>query len=250
MPAGPVLDVAAGDGRNALWLAPPRLAVTAIDIAPAAIARLRRRCRDRAARDRDAGGRSRRARGAGRARPVRRSGGDALQAVTGAVGPAACRRCGRGRAAAAVLVPHDAARPARLSARLLPRPRRARGAARPHLRCCAGRSATRPASCWPGSRWAAAPAPPALTGRGRGQRGRTASVRRLRQMLASSSASRAGAAASAVAPQRRQVEAGELGDLVPEHLGHGLLRQHPDVGHHARILVLRRGGSDRRTRRR
>lgn len=40
LPVGPVLDVAAGDGRNALWLAGQGLAVTALDIAPAAIARL------------------------------------------------------------------------------------------------------------------------------------------------------------------------------------------------------------------
>jgi SAM-dependent methyltransferase len=37
---GPVLDVAAGDGRNALWLARRGDAVTAVDVAPAAIARL------------------------------------------------------------------------------------------------------------------------------------------------------------------------------------------------------------------
>jgi SAM-dependent methyltransferase len=37
---GPVLDVAAGDGRNALWLARQGLAVTAVDISPAAIDRL------------------------------------------------------------------------------------------------------------------------------------------------------------------------------------------------------------------
>lgn len=41
LPDGPVLDVAAGDGRNALWLAAQGFAVTAVDIAPAAIARLR-----------------------------------------------------------------------------------------------------------------------------------------------------------------------------------------------------------------
>lgn len=35
-----VLDVAAGNGRNALWLARRGFAVTAVDIAPAAIARL------------------------------------------------------------------------------------------------------------------------------------------------------------------------------------------------------------------
>ncbi len=37
---GPVLDVASGDGRNALWLAAQGFAVTALDIAPTAIARL------------------------------------------------------------------------------------------------------------------------------------------------------------------------------------------------------------------
>jgi SAM-dependent methyltransferase len=42
LPAGPVLDVAAGDGRNALWLAARGRAVTAVDIAPAALARLDR----------------------------------------------------------------------------------------------------------------------------------------------------------------------------------------------------------------
>ena len=41
LPDGPVLDVAAGDGRNALWLAAQGCAVTAVDIAPAAIAQLR-----------------------------------------------------------------------------------------------------------------------------------------------------------------------------------------------------------------
>ena len=40
LPAGPVLDVAAGDGRNALWLAAQGREVTAIDVAPAAVARL------------------------------------------------------------------------------------------------------------------------------------------------------------------------------------------------------------------
>ena len=40
IPAGRLLDVAAGDGRNALWLAEQGRAVTAVDIAPAAIARL------------------------------------------------------------------------------------------------------------------------------------------------------------------------------------------------------------------
>lgn len=38
---GPLLDVAAGDGRNALWLAGQGLAATAVDISPTAIARLR-----------------------------------------------------------------------------------------------------------------------------------------------------------------------------------------------------------------
>lgn len=41
LPAGPLLDVACGDGRNALWLAARGFAVTAIDIAPTAIERLR-----------------------------------------------------------------------------------------------------------------------------------------------------------------------------------------------------------------
>lgn len=43
LPPGPVLDAACGDGRNALWLAetPRDRAVTAIDVAPAAIDRLR-----------------------------------------------------------------------------------------------------------------------------------------------------------------------------------------------------------------
>lgn len=40
IPAGRLLDVAAGDGRNALWLAQQGCPVTAVDIAPAAIARL------------------------------------------------------------------------------------------------------------------------------------------------------------------------------------------------------------------
>ena len=44
--AGPVLDVAAGDGRNALWLARQGFAVTAVDIAPAAIARLEAAARE------------------------------------------------------------------------------------------------------------------------------------------------------------------------------------------------------------
>ncbi len=39
-PPAPVLDVACGDGRNALWLARRGFPVTAIDVAPAAIARL------------------------------------------------------------------------------------------------------------------------------------------------------------------------------------------------------------------
>jgi tellurite methyltransferase len=37
-----LLDVAAGDGRNALWLAAQGFAVTAVDVAPAAIARLKK----------------------------------------------------------------------------------------------------------------------------------------------------------------------------------------------------------------
>lgn len=40
LPPGPVLDAACGDGGNALFLAGHGRAVTAIDIAPAAIARL------------------------------------------------------------------------------------------------------------------------------------------------------------------------------------------------------------------
>jgi tellurite methyltransferase len=40
LPSGRLLDVAAGDGRNALWLAARGFAVTAVDIAPAALARL------------------------------------------------------------------------------------------------------------------------------------------------------------------------------------------------------------------
>lgn len=40
LPSGPVLDVASGDGRNALHLAALGHAVTAVDIAPAALARL------------------------------------------------------------------------------------------------------------------------------------------------------------------------------------------------------------------
>ncbi|MCX8099851.1 MAG: methyltransferase domain-containing protein [Geminicoccaceae bacterium] len=42
LPPGPVLDVASGDGRNALWLAARGFSVTAVDIAPAAIERLAR----------------------------------------------------------------------------------------------------------------------------------------------------------------------------------------------------------------
>jgi SAM-dependent methyltransferase len=38
---GSLLDVAAGDGRNALWLAAQSREVTAVDISPAAIGRLR-----------------------------------------------------------------------------------------------------------------------------------------------------------------------------------------------------------------
>ena len=40
LPCGRVLDLAAGDGRNALWLAAQGFEVTAVDIAPAATARL------------------------------------------------------------------------------------------------------------------------------------------------------------------------------------------------------------------
>lgn len=40
LPPCPALDAAAGDGRNALWLAGWGAEVTAVDIAPAAIARL------------------------------------------------------------------------------------------------------------------------------------------------------------------------------------------------------------------
>lgn len=40
LPPGSVLDLAAGDGRNALWLAARGFAVTAVDIAPTALARL------------------------------------------------------------------------------------------------------------------------------------------------------------------------------------------------------------------
>lgn len=42
LPPGPVLDAACGDGRNALWLAAARGGVvTAVDVAPSAVARLR-----------------------------------------------------------------------------------------------------------------------------------------------------------------------------------------------------------------
>ena len=42
LPPGPALDAACGDGRNALWLAAARGAVvTAVDVAPSAVARLR-----------------------------------------------------------------------------------------------------------------------------------------------------------------------------------------------------------------
>jgi SAM-dependent methyltransferase len=42
LPPGPLLDAACGDGRNALWLAAARgAAVTAVDVAPSAVARLR-----------------------------------------------------------------------------------------------------------------------------------------------------------------------------------------------------------------
>ena len=43
LPPGPVLDAACGDGRNALWLAATRGGgtVTAVDVAPSAVARLR-----------------------------------------------------------------------------------------------------------------------------------------------------------------------------------------------------------------
>jgi tellurite methyltransferase len=40
LPRGRVLDVASGDGRNALWLAGQSFAVTAVDVSPVAIARL------------------------------------------------------------------------------------------------------------------------------------------------------------------------------------------------------------------
>lgn len=42
LPPGPMLVAPAGEGRNALWLAARGLAVTALDIAPAALARLER----------------------------------------------------------------------------------------------------------------------------------------------------------------------------------------------------------------
>lgn len=42
LPDGPILDVASGDGRNALWLAARGAEVTAVDIAPAALARMTR----------------------------------------------------------------------------------------------------------------------------------------------------------------------------------------------------------------
>ena len=48
LPAGPALDVAAGDGRNALWLASRGVPVTAVDIAPAAAERLLAAARDQA----------------------------------------------------------------------------------------------------------------------------------------------------------------------------------------------------------
>ena len=42
LPPGPALDAACGDGRNALWLAAARGGVvTAVDVAPSAVARLR-----------------------------------------------------------------------------------------------------------------------------------------------------------------------------------------------------------------
>jgi tellurite methyltransferase len=42
LPRGRVLDVASGDGRNALWLAGQGFAVTAVDISAAAVDRLER----------------------------------------------------------------------------------------------------------------------------------------------------------------------------------------------------------------
>lgn len=47
LPRGPVLDVAAGDGRNALWLAERGFPVTAIDIATTALERLAQRASER-----------------------------------------------------------------------------------------------------------------------------------------------------------------------------------------------------------
>lgn len=41
LPPGPVLDVAAGEGRHALWLAAAGRAVTAVDVSPVGLARLR-----------------------------------------------------------------------------------------------------------------------------------------------------------------------------------------------------------------
>jgi SAM-dependent methyltransferase len=40
LPRGPLLDVAAGHGRNALWLAEQGFPVTAVDVSPVAIDRL------------------------------------------------------------------------------------------------------------------------------------------------------------------------------------------------------------------
>ncbi len=47
LPRGPVLDLACGAGRNALWLAAHGWSVTALDIAPSAIARLEHEARSR-----------------------------------------------------------------------------------------------------------------------------------------------------------------------------------------------------------
>lgn len=47
LPEGPVLDVAAGAGRNALWLAARGFAVTAVDISPTALEQLSRAARGR-----------------------------------------------------------------------------------------------------------------------------------------------------------------------------------------------------------
>ena len=47
LPKGPVLVAAAGEGRNALWLAAQGRKVTAIDVAPTAIERLKRVAADR-----------------------------------------------------------------------------------------------------------------------------------------------------------------------------------------------------------